>query len=279
LSFAKATAKATGKDQRSVQRDRRRGKVIPTEVLSTVIGTSLDKGDELDALASQPPDRRNRPAAKAASGERVSAKIELKKAKRTDRERELGAKQRALPDQKFGVIYADPEWQFDPWSRETGMDRAADNHYPTSTLQVIKSRPVEKIAAKDCVLFMWATAPMEDQAHQVMVAWGFAYVTQVMWRKIRRGNATGTGYWFTNEHEILLVGTRGNVPAPAPGTQWPSVIEAPVGEYSEKPAIFAKLIEEYFPNLLKIELNRRGPPRPGWSSWGLEAEEGTPDTD
>jgi hypothetical protein len=27
--------------------------------------------------------------------------------------------------------------------RETGMDRAADNHYPTSTTEIIAARPVE----------------------------------------------------------------------------------------------------------------------------------------
>lgn len=82
---------------------------------------------------------------------------------------------------------------------------------------------------------------------------------------------TGTGYWFVNKHEILLVGTRGNVPAPAQGTQWESVVTAPRGRHSEKPEVFYELIEAYFPNLPKIELNLRGAPRPGWDGWGNEA--------
>jgi hypothetical protein len=40
------------------------------------------------------------------------------------------------------------------------MDRAADNHYPTSVTEVIAERPVAEIAAEDCVLFLWATVPM-----------------------------------------------------------------------------------------------------------------------
>jgi hypothetical protein len=32
------------------------------------------------------------------------------------------------------------------------------------------------------------------------------------------------------------------------------------------------MIDEYFPDLPKIELNRRGPPRKGWDAWGAEAE-------
>jgi hypothetical protein len=100
---------------------------------------------------------------------------EAKKERRAARERELANKQLALPTRKYGVIVADPEWRFEPYSRETGMDRAADNHYPTSALEVIKSRDVASIAADDCVLFLWATAPMLPQALSVMDAWGFEY--------------------------------------------------------------------------------------------------------
>jgi hypothetical protein len=52
-----------------------------------------------------------------------------KKERRDQREVELGAN--ALPDKRYGVILADPPYRHEPWSRETGMDRAADNHYPT----------------------------------------------------------------------------------------------------------------------------------------------------
>lgn len=45
------------------------------------------------------------------------------------RGRRSWASARKRPDKKYGVILADPEWRFEPWSRETGMDRPADNHY------------------------------------------------------------------------------------------------------------------------------------------------------
>ena len=62
------------------------------------------------------------------------------------------------------------------------------------------------------------------------------------------------------------------MPAPAPGTQWPSLIIAPVGPHSQKPHRFRELIESYFPTLPKIELNARER-FPGWDSWGAEAPE------
>lgn len=189
--------------------------------------------------------------------------------RRAVREAELGAKQCALPEQRFGVIIADPEWRFEAWSRETGMDRAADNHYPTSPTEVIAARDVPSIAADDCVLGLWSTVPMLLQALEVMKAWGFVYKTHWVWAKDR----IGPGYWNRNKHELFLFGTRGDVPCPAPGDQWYSVLEAPRRGHSEKPEVFLEMMEAYFPNLPKIELNRRGPARQGWSAWGLEAEE------
>lgn len=192
----------------------------------------------------------------------------VKQSARQTRERDLGFRQLALPDQKYGVILADPEWRFEPWSRATGMDRAADNHYPTSCTEIIAARDVPSIAAEDCVLFLWATVPMLPHALTVMAAWGFDYRSHVVWQKDR----IGTGYWFRNAHEILLVGVKGNIPAPAPGTQMHSIIDGAVGAHSEKPECFLEMIEAYFPTLPKIELNRRGAARPGWDAWGNEAE-------
>jgi N6-adenosine-specific RNA methylase IME4 len=196
----------------------------------------------------------------------AAERLAEKRSRREEREIALAAQQRALPDKRFGVILADPEWRFEPWSRETGMDRAADNHYPTSELTEIAARDVARIAADDSVLFLWATAPMLDDALQVMAEWGFEYKTCLIWVKDR----VGTGYWVRNAHEHLLIGTRGDPPAPAPGQQWASVIRAPASEHSVKPTIVYEMIEGYFPNLPKIELNARAA-REGWSAWGKEA--------
>jgi hypothetical protein len=87
-----------------------------------------------------------------------------KKQRRAEREQILAGIQFALPKKKYGVILADPEWRFEPYSRDTGMDRAADNHYSTSATAVIAARPVADIAADDCALFLWATVPMLPDA-------------------------------------------------------------------------------------------------------------------
>jgi N6-adenosine-specific RNA methylase IME4 len=198
----------------------------------------------------------------------VSAKGEAKKMQRDKRERELADSteraSKAVGSKLYGVIYADPPWKFETFSHR-GMDRSADNHYPTMTVEEIANLRIP--AAEDCVLFLWATAPMVPQAINVLHAWGFEYRSCCVWVKDR----PGTGYWFRNQHELLLVGVKGSIPAPAPGTQYSSVITAPVGEHSEKPACFAEMIEELFPNTPALEMFARAP-RLGWDVWGNQAD-------
>jgi N6-adenosine-specific RNA methylase IME4 len=211
----------------------------------------------------------------------ASAWTMAKQQRRAQLEAELGARILALPAKRYGVGLADPGWRFEPYSRITGMDRAADNHYATSPLEQIKALDVSSVMAKDSVMFLWATVPMLPQALEVLAAWGFVYKSNIAWVKDRVGH----GYWsrnkhehlligtrgrIPNKHEHLLIGTRGRIPAPAPGTQWPSAIEAPIGRHSEKPLVFYDLIESYYPTLPKLELYARAA-RPGWDAWGAEA--------
>jgi N6-adenosine-specific RNA methylase IME4 len=114
----------------------------------------------------------------------------------------------------------------------------------------------------DRALFLWATVPMLPHALAVMEAWGFDYKSNHVWGKDRKG----TGYWNREKHEHLLIGTRGNPLCPAPGTQWDSLIMSPRLAHSQKPECFLEMIETYFPNIPKIELNARLG-RKNWDSW------------
>lgn len=200
--------------------------------------------------------------------ERRELIVAQKRERRAEREIELGAFQTALPQKRFGVVYADPAWRWEAYSRVTGLDSAPESHYPTMTPDAIKALDVAGIAEENSVLFLWATVPALPQALETMVAWGFTYKSGLAWAKDR----AGTGYWFRNQHEHLLLGTRGQPPAPALGTQWSSLLEAAVRGHSCKPDEIYALIEAYFPNLPKVELFARHA-RPGWNRWGAEAPE------
>ena len=82
----------------------------------------------------------------------------------------------------------------------------------------------------------------------------------------------GMGYWWRNQHELLLVGSRGNFPPPLSGDRVPSVIEAPRKAHSLKPATVAELIETLYPDHAKIELFARKR-REGWAVMGNEIDQ------
>jgi N6-adenosine-specific RNA methylase IME4 len=193
----------------------------------------------------------------------------VKQVKRAQRETDLAGKIHASAlaggVRQYGVIYADPPWQYQPWSRETGMDRSADNHYPTMTLDELAA--LDLPAAADCVLFCWATVAMLPQALAFLGQHGFGYRSAYAWMK----PGPGTGFWSTTDQiELLLVGTRGAVPAPAPGEQPPQTLTLPRSRHSEKPDAFADMIVRMFPTLPRLEMFARKE-RPDWDAWGAEA--------
>lgn len=171
---------------------------------------------------------------------------------------------------RYPVVYADPPWKHTTWS-EAGKEKSQENHYPTLSQDELKALPISALAAQSAALFLWSTGPQLAAAIALLEAWGFTYKSHVVWRKTNEDGTPhrGTGYWFISVHELLLVGTRGDIPAPLMGTQELSGISAPVGRHSEKPARFHELIERYFPDVGRIELFARAR-REGWDAWGNE---------
>lgn len=72
-AFTDATAEATGRDKRTIQRDAARGEALG-EALKDIAGTPLDKGVELDALAKLDPEQRADAIDKVRRGEIKSAR-------------------------------------------------------------------------------------------------------------------------------------------------------------------------------------------------------------
>jgi N6-adenosine-specific RNA methylase IME4 len=123
--------------------------------------------------------------------------------------------------------------------------------------------------ADDAVLFLWATNPTLLDALKVMECWGFTYRTNMVWVK----DKIGTGFYFRAQHELLLLGIKGKMPAPLEENRPPSVIHAPVREHSRKPDEVYEIIEKMYPNRKYLELFARPEEkRKGWTYWGLEVE-------
>lgn len=164
--------------------------------------------------------------------------------------------------QRFPIIYADPATRY-----VSGFgDRSIENHYPTMTTEELCALPVRDLAMDAAVLFIWTTIPQLRNTLLIIDAWGFDYVSAWCWDKVNHG----TGHWGFNQHEELLIATRGDFPAPIPGTQPRSLYSEKKTDHSVKPAWFAERIEAIWPTLPKIELFARDP-RPGWAAWGNQA--------
>lgn len=178
------------------------------------------------------------------------------------------------PRKKYGVIYADPPWRFRNFSRK-GEGRNAVAHYDCMTLEEICALPVADLAAKDCVLFLWATDPLLPKAFEVMQAWGFTYRTVgFYWAKLNRSADprafstddffTGLGYWTRANAEQCLLATRGNPPRLAKDVR--RLIVSPRREHSRKPDEVYERIRRLAAGPYLELFSRHS--RPGWDCWG-----------
>jgi N6-adenosine-specific RNA methylase IME4 len=199
------------------------------------------------------------------------ARAEVRRAERVARILTISGGNSPLPqDQKYPVILADPPWHFEVYNEDSGIERAAANHYPTMSLAEICELSIADLATPDAVVFLWTTAPHLHEAFEVLAAWGFQYVSNFVWVK----DKFGLGYWVRNQHELVLIARRGDMPTPAPACRPPSVIQAPTREHSRKPDEVYALIERMYPELPKIELFSRSP-REGWAAWGNQLQQAT----
>src|SRR4029077_20684181 len=85
--------------------------------------------------------------------------------------------------------------------------------------------------------------PKLAECIDVLRAWGFQYHTNGAWDK----EIIGTGYHFRSQHELLLLGSRGNIPPLLEGEQPSSVYRERRGEHSAKPVFYYEMIERAYP--------------------------------
>lgn len=170
-----------------------------------------------------------------------------------------------LPWGSYDLIMADCPWRFELYSA-LGEAKSAQAHYECMSLDEIKALDVQQLAARDCLLFLWATNPMLDQAFEVLRAWRFKFKTAGSWEKITvRGNqAFGPGYILRTSNEPYLIGTIGS---PETTNSVRSSFRGVAREHSRKPEEGFAHAEKLMPNARRIELFSRQS-RPGWDNWG-----------
>lgn len=180
---------------------------------------------------------------------------------------------------KFSAILADPPWQFQNRTGKMAPEHKRLSRYRTMKLQEIKDLPVEAIAEDRAHLYLWVPNALLAEGMQVMENWGFKYKTNLIWYKIRKDGGPdrrGVGFYFRNVTEMVLFGVRGkNIRTLQPGRSQENIISSRKREHSRKPDEQYDLIESCSWGAF-LELFGRGT-RKGWTTWGNQAEEYTPD--
>ena len=133
-----------------------------------------------------------------------------------------------IPRGQYGVIYADPPWNFKTWSAK-GTGRSALSHYDLMSADELRALPVSDIAAKDCTLFLWVPIPLRKLGMELIELWGFRYATVgftwvkpikgepspavvAKWGAATAGFRIGTGYYTRANPEECILAVRGKLP-------------------------------------------------------------------
>ena len=188
------------------------------------------------------------------------------------------------------MIMADPPWPTEMRS-DNGYAKSPEAHYKTMPLAEIAALPVELLAARDCMLWLWARNPQLPEAIDVLRAWGFTFKTAGTWvkRSTHGKLSMGTGYILRSANEPFLIGTRGRPRVASRSVRsalithdscsdieadtWPIstiTIEGPARGHSIKPEAGYEAAVELLPDVQRLELFSRTN-RAGWSVWGDEA--------
>jgi len=179
----------------------------------------------------------------------------------------------SLPKKKFTIIYADLPWPY----RDKGAagKRGASQHYNTIELVDLINFPIEKIAARNCALFLWAVDPMLPEAMAVLKAWGFQFKrVAFVWVKTTidgKKYKMGLGRYTRSNAEFVLLGLRGHVKVVNHSVSQ-IVAESPRG-HSVKPDEVRNRIVKLLGQVSRIEIFARGDKKylpKGWQYWGDE---------
>lgn len=263
ISFAGDIADKTGLSKRTIEQEIQIAKKITTPVKEVIRNTPLaDSKVELLQLARLKPQQQEIVVNKIVAGESKNLSSAISELRQNDRIQKIvtNCTKDINSLGRFPLIYADPPWQYEFCS---DLADKIENHYPTMTLEAICNLPIQEVAHKDCILFLWTTSPKLYEAMRVLDAWGFSYRSNAIWDK----KHIGRGYYFRQRHEQLLVAVKGDMPAPTTGNRPDSIIAEKHTEHSKKPDQFYEIIETMYPDLPKLELFARNS-RPGWASWG-----------
>lgn len=174
----------------------------------------------------------------------------------------------------YKTVLADPPWRFANRTGKVAPEHRRLDRYSTMELEDIKALPVHSVVAQNAHLYLWVPNALLPEGLKVMEAWGFRYVSNIIWAKRRKDggpDGRGVGFYFRNVTEILLFGVRGSLRTLQPARSQVNMIETRKREHSRKPDEQYPFIQACSPGPY-LEMFARHP-QPGWTVWGDEADD------
>jgi N6-adenosine-specific RNA methylase IME4 len=176
----------------------------------------------------------------------------------------------------YSCIVADPPWA--PRDKLPGKTRGAAKQYDVMRTSDIMCFLVDrKISVADnAILFLWRLASMQQDALDVVNAWGFEVKSEVVWRKLTKHGRPhfGMGRYVRNGHEVCLIAARGRATSLITSHSVRSVFDAVAPSNSKGRAIHSQKPEEFWTEIVEplttgygIELFARRR-RFGWDAIG-----------
>ncbi len=169
---------------------------------------------------------------------------------------------------QYDIILADPPWPYN--SKRMVMESGktiigVEDEYQTIGMNELCNLPIDKLCAKNCLLYLWATGPKMQEAFRLMNAWNFKYVTMAfVWDK----RIPNPGYYSCSQVEYVLVGKRGKCPKRIK-TNTRQLLSIARTKHSKKPEEVQNRIDDHWEGCEKLELFARRY-RNDWDCVGLE---------
>lgn len=163
----------------------------------------------------------------------------------------------------YVTLVADPPWPFG--DKLPGAGRGAESNYACLSVTDIQKFVLPDMAT-DSRLFLWRVASMQQEALDVMKAWGYLLKAEIVWQKLTATGKPwfGMGRTVRMSHETCLIGVRGKPPVLSRSIR--SVFAAPYTYHSAKPDAFYSLVEQLSPGPY-VELFARRK-RENWTTLG-----------